>query len=137
MTTTTSKPNLWVLTPNHPSIGNKLYNPEKLEKKLATYFPNGYFRMTLHTTDTNEFSNLYRLYYDKKPFDCEPNPNAEWLVKHIEGLPARGNFVIVKLCRTRIPERLKLGLRPWVETFVAMRGATPNDFVEILKDNDL
>ena len=134
--TTTSKPNLWVLTPNHPSIHNKLYNPEKLEEKLATYFPNGYCRMTFNTIDPNEFPNLYRIYYDKKVNDCEPNPNAEWLVKHIEDLPARGNFVIVKLYRTRIPERKERGLRMWVEIYVGMRGITPCDFVEIVKAND-
>jgi hypothetical protein len=55
------------------------------------------------------------------------------LVKHIEDLPARGNFVIVKLSRTKSVER---GLRKWVETSVGMRGTTPSNFVEILKAND-
>jgi hypothetical protein len=55
------------------------------------------------------------------------------LVKHIEDLPARGNFVIVKLSRTKRVER---GTRMWVETSLGMRGTTPSNFVEILKAND-
>jgi hypothetical protein len=92
--------------------------------------------MSFNTIDPNEFPNFYRIYYDKKVNDCEPNPNAEWLVKHIEDLPARGNFVIVKLSRTKIPERVERGMRKWVETSVGMRGTTPSNFVEILKAND-